>query len=131
MTNLKSQIDPVTATARIRRATAILMLLAVAALAVPAFAENGVVNVNSADADQLALLPRVGPALAQRIVDYRDANGEFSGTEELMLVRGIGEKTFELLEPWVTVKGETTLAGKVRTAEAQERLAQGSEDGGR
>jgi|GEM_PF-1736054 competence protein ComEA len=73
-----------------------------------------VVNINSADAAQLALLPRVGPALAQRILDFRQENGDFEAPEELILVRGIGEKTFELLEPYVTVKGKTTLTEKVR-----------------
>ena len=69
------------------------------------------------------MLPRVGPSIAQRIVDHRDENGKFSGPEDLMLVRGVGEKTFELIEPWVTVDGETTLAEKVSTAEARERIA--------
>lgn len=73
-----------------------------------------VVNINTADASQLALLPRVGPALSQRILDFRQENGEFEAPEELILVRGIGEKTFELLEPYVVVKGETTLTEKVR-----------------
>lgn len=73
-----------------------------------------VVNINTADASQLALLPRVGPALSQRILDFRKENGEFEAPEELILVRGIGEKTFELLEPYVVVKGKTTLTEKVR-----------------
>jgi competence ComEA-like helix-hairpin-helix protein len=73
-----------------------------------------VVNINTADASQLALLPRVGPALSQRILDFREENGEFEAPEELILVRGIGEKTFELLEPYVVVKGETTLTEKIR-----------------
>ena len=73
-----------------------------------------VVNINTADASQLALLPRVGPALSQRILDFRKDNGDFEAPEELILVRGIGEKTFELLEPYVVVKGETTLTEKIR-----------------
>lgn len=73
-----------------------------------------VVNINTADASQLALLPRVGPALSQRILDFREANGKFEAPEELILVRGIGEKTFALLEPYVVIKGETTLTEKVR-----------------
>lgn len=73
-----------------------------------------VVNINTADASQLALLPRVGPALSQRILDFRKENGDFEAPEELILVRGIGEKTFELLEPYVVVKGKTTLTEKVR-----------------
>lgn len=77
-----------------------------------------VVNINTAGADQLALLPRVGPALSGRIIEFREENGEFQAAEDLILVRGIGEKTFELLERWVVIQGETTLDHKVSTAEA-------------
>lgn len=76
--------------------------------------KSGVVNVNNANATQLALLPRVGPSVAQRIVDYRKQNGPFKKTEDLMLVQGIGEKTFQLLKPYVAVAGETTLKEKVK-----------------
>jgi competence protein ComEA len=72
------------------------------------------VNVNSADASQLAMLPRVGPSVAQRIVDYRKQNGPFKKPEDLMLVQGIGEKTFQLLKPYVAISGETTLREKVK-----------------
>ena len=60
-------------------------------------------------------LPRVGPAVAQRIVDFREQNGSFKAVEDLMLVRGIGEKTFERLAPYITLSGETTLSEKVRS----------------
>jgi competence protein ComEA len=72
------------------------------------------VNVNSADTSQLAMLPRVGPSVAQRIVDYRKQNGPFKKPEDLMLVQGIGEKTFQLLKPYVAIAGETTLKEKVK-----------------
>lgn len=75
---------------------------------------RGVVNVNSANATQLALLPRVGPSVAERIVDYRKQNGPFKKPEDLMLVQGIGEKTFQLLKPYVAIAGETTLKEKVK-----------------
>ena len=81
-----------------------------------------VVNVNTADAAELALLPRVGPALSQRIVEFREENGKFGEPAELMLVQGIGERTFELLEAYLVVEGETTLETKVRTQDAQARL---------
>ncbi len=74
----------------------------------------GVVNINSASAEQLSLLPRVGEVVAQRIVDFREENGEFKSFEDMLLVRGIGEKSFELIKPYITLKGETTLAEKVR-----------------
>jgi competence protein ComEA len=52
--------------------------------------------------------------VAQRIEDYRELNGRFKALEELMLVKGIGEKTFELIRPHVALEGETTLSEKVR-----------------
>ena len=80
-------------------------------------AAEGKVNVNDANVEQLALLPRVGPAVAQRIVDFREENGDFKSVEDLMLVRGIGEKTFERLAPYVALSGETTLSEKARASD--------------
>lgn len=95
--------------------TALAVTLATLILALPATAAevSGVVNVNTASAEQLQLLPRVGPAIAERIVEFREQNRPFRAPEELLLVRGIGERTFELLEPYVTVSGETTLTEPV------------------
>ena len=78
-----------------------------------------VVNINTASAEELAQLPRVGPALSQRIVDFRKENGNFKKTEDLILVKGIGEKTFKNLEPFITVEGKTTLSRKLRTADVE------------
>ncbi len=95
----------------------VLTLALAAALAGEAVAANtegkGQLNVNTATVAQLQLLPRVGPALAGRIVEFRSANGPFKAPEELMRVKGIGEKSFALLEPYVAVKGDTTLTEKV------------------
>jgi competence protein ComEA len=89
------------------------LVLSLGALPVLAAAQ-GVVNINSADASTLALLPRVGPAVAQRIVEHREQNGKFQKKEDLLLVRGIGESTFELIAPYVVIEGESTLKEKVR-----------------
>ena len=61
------------------------------------------VNLNAASVAQLRTLPGVGASTAQRIVDYRQKNGGFKKIEELMNVKGIGEKSFLKLKPLVTV----------------------------
>jgi competence ComEA-like helix-hairpin-helix protein len=99
----------------LNHALAAALVLACLVLAAPLHAADGpgVVNVNKASAEQLQLLPRIGPVVAQRIIAFRDENGALKSTEELMLVRGIGERTFEGLEAYVTLTGETTLQEKV------------------
>lgn len=100
-----------------QRTAATLLVLVSLLSSLPAGAaetKGKVVNVNSADASQLALLPRVGPSVADRIVDYRKQNGPFKKSEDLMLVQGIGEKTFQLIKPYVATAGETTLKEKVK-----------------
>jgi competence protein ComEA len=93
-----------------------VVLLAIAGAAVAGeSAPEGVVNVNTATSEQLQLLPGVGPALAERIVAFREANGPFRAADELEAVKGIGEKALERLRPYLRVSGETTLATKVAT----------------
>ncbi len=80
--------------------------------AVPAYGAEtvtGVVNINTATVDELAQLPFIGPAKAQRIIDYRTANGPFQKVEDLMNVSGIGEKTFLRIKDYLTITGQTTL----------------------
>ncbi len=64
---------------------------------------GGIVNINTADETILETLPRVGPAMAARIIAWREANGRFATIEDLMSVTGIGDKTFEGLKDLVTV----------------------------
>jgi competence protein ComEA len=100
-----------------RIAVLTLVMLAVAA-AQPVLAAAGVVNINTAGVEQLTLLPRVGETVARRIIEFRDANGAFKSAEDLLLVRGVGEKTCELMAPRVVVEGDTTLSEKVATPRA-------------
>jgi competence protein ComEA len=64
---------------------------------------GGKVNINTANQSDLETLPRVGPAMAQRIIAWRTANGRFATIEDLMSVTGIGDKTFAELKDLVTV----------------------------
>lgn len=61
------------------------------------------VNINTADAERLATLKGIGPALAQRIIEYREQNGGFKSVDELKNVRGIGEKKFAAFKDKVTI----------------------------
>ena len=70
---------------------------------VPAGTSNGKVNINSADAAALETLPRVGPAMAARIIAWREANGGFTSVDDLRSVSGIGDRTFDALKDLVTV----------------------------
>jgi comEA protein len=61
------------------------------------------ININTATAEELTALPGIGPSYAQRIVEHREKNGPFKKVEDLLNVRGIGEKTFEKIRDRLTV----------------------------
>jgi competence protein ComEA len=98
-----------------RRIAASCLALAIAAG--PAFAAGvpkalpvGKLNINTASTADFLLLPGVGPKLAARIVAYRQKAGGFKTTRQLMNVRGVGEKSFARLSPYLTA-GEKPAAG--------------------
>ena len=72
----------------------------------------GKLNLNTANEEQLMLLPTVGPSKAERIVTWRKKNGGFKRVADLRRVKGFGYKTFKKLEPFLDIKGDTTLAPK-------------------
>jgi len=81
-----------------------IMILTLLATPGPVLAQEGErVDLNQADVTKLDTLPGIGPAIAQRIVEYREKNGPFKKAEDLMNVRGIGEKKFLALKDRVVV----------------------------
>ena len=109
----------------------LLMMLAVAAMAVlPAAAQQksqapaskpsaaakdaaaiAPVNLNTATQAQLETLPGIGAKAAQRILEYRQKNGSFKKPEDVMNVKGIGEKAFLKLKPYLTVTDRPEKSG--------------------
>lgn len=92
--------------------SALALGLALAAAAPPALAAgklSGVVNLNTASAQQLTLLPGIGDARAREIVAARQKQGGFKRVEDLLAIKGIGEASLAKLRPYLSLSGETTL----------------------
>ena len=88
------------------------LLAAGPALAAAKSAPTEKVNLNTATVEQLTALPGVGPTLAARIVEYREKTGQFGSAQELLNVKGVGEKNFQKIEQWLTVGNPSRKAKK-------------------
>lgn len=62
------------------------------------------ININTAGQDQLEELPGIGPAIARRIIEFREDNGPFENTDQLRKVRGIGEARLENIRPYIKIE---------------------------
>lgn len=99
-------------------ASAILAAFLAAAVSATAgeSAESGaVVNINTATAAELSLLPGVGPSKAQAIIKYRGSH-KFKKVEDILRVKGIGRKSFNAMRPYLAVDGPTTAKKKISPA---------------
>lgn len=86
-------------------AMTLMTVLLVMALTGPAMAEDmAKVNINTATREQIMTLKGVGASYADRIIEYRDKNGPFQSPEDLLKVKGIGEKTLEVNQARIVVK---------------------------
>lgn len=65
---------------------------------------NLIININTANVEELTNLPKVGPVLAERIVEYRNINGLFKNIDEIKKVKGIGDKKLASIKPHITIK---------------------------
>lgn len=75
-------------------------------------APEGVVNINTATAEELVRVPGIGPARAAAIVQLRERAHRFNHAEDLLRVRGIGRVGFRRMRPYLALAGETTLASR-------------------
>ena len=91
---------------KIRKIVYLAMVIALITSIVPvALAEEITkLNINKATVEELSQLQKVGTIYAQRIIDYREKNGPFSQPEDIMKVKGIGAKIFELNKGKITIE---------------------------
>lgn len=66
-------------------------------------APSGPVNINTASAEELDTLPGIGPAMAQRIIEFRETEGAFTAIEDIKKVKGIGEAKFEKMKDKICI----------------------------
>jgi competence ComEA-like helix-hairpin-helix protein len=78
------------------------------AASLPGQEDAGVININTATEDQLAMLPLISKDLARNIINYRNSNGPFNSIDELRKVKGMNRVKLDDLRPWLVTKGDTT-----------------------
>lgn len=74
------------------------------AVRTPTLSSTGKININTATLNELDVLPGIGPAIGQRIIDYRTQNGDFKKIDDIKKVRGIGDAMFEQIKDLISVQ---------------------------
>ena len=102
-----------TTTTQLRRGLALVAALMLALAGVAQATEtavrlSGVVNLNTANVEQLQMLPGVGEKRAAAIIEIRSSKGGFKNVEEIVDVKGVGDALFQRLRPHLTLSGKTT-----------------------
>ena len=90
-----------------------VLAAAVSATAAEAKSSESVVNINTATAAELSLLPGVGPSKAEAIIKYRGKH-KFKRVEDILRVKGIGRKSFKAMRPYLAIDGATTAKKKIK-----------------
>ncbi|OGP96629.1 MAG: hypothetical protein A2Z39_01360 [Deltaproteobacteria bacterium RBG_19FT_COMBO_46_9] len=89
--------------------TVLVVLVAVVALACVVTAEESAkIDINKASAEELMQIKGIGESYAQRIIEYRETNGQFNQIEDIMKVKGIGSKLYESIKDKITVNVRST-----------------------
>lgn len=94
----------------------IFMVMCLAGFSLTAHA---LIDINTASISELQTLPRIGPGLAQAIIDYREMNGPFSFPEEIMNVPRIGSGTFDNIKDLITVGGDQQASRPARDSQSK------------
>ena len=100
---------------RITKFVSLFLIVTLGTLSAAAGEKVTKVDLNTASIEELVELPRIGPKVAARVIKYREQNGGFQDVDELLHVRGIGEKTMDKLRDLVTV-GEG-MSAKLKASE--------------
>lgn len=87
---------------KVKVISVIIIVAVLATFCVAVAAEK--ININNASVEELASLKKIGPKIAERIVQYREENGDFKKIEDITNVKGIGEKTFEMIKEMISVE---------------------------
>ena len=91
-------------------------------------AKSGLIDVNRADSQELQMISGIGPSIAQRIIDYRNAHGSFTKIDDLMNVKGIGKARLEQIRQQITLHGTSSYTLSTTSKRTQQTVNSGMID---